>query len=317
MGARIRPPFRSVRDLAKLMPEGVATRIDLTLASSTSSVARWTASGELLHVHPGVVMLPRAAENPLARARAATLWANGPLSHASALALWDVVAPSSGLLHVTVPADRNPRRTSGVVVHRTTVHLPTTRVRDVPVTSLDRSLVDTWDWAHRSRKGRRNGGEPMARQAVIECVRGRRIGVNALRAASAALRVHAGKTALTRLLDLVEQGCESELEIWGATHVLPGPPTVPSPVQQHSVRLGGGRWVRLDAAYPEALVAVELDGAAFHGSREARERDLRRDSALAALGWVVLRFSYARLMADPEGCRREIEAVVLARLAAR
>jgi hypothetical protein len=31
----------------------------------------------------------------------------------------------------------------------------------------------------------------------------------------------------------------------------------------------------------------------------------------------VLRFSYARLMADPEGCRREIEAVVRRRLAHR
>jgi hypothetical protein len=306
-----------MHDLAELMPEGVSSRIDLTLASSTSSVARWTAAGELLHVHPGVVMLPRAAEDPLARARAATLWAKGPLSHRSALALWDVVAPSEGLLHVTVPADRYPRRTTGVIVHRTTVHLPTTRIRDIPVTSLGRTLVDTWDWAHRAKKGRRNGGEPIARQAVIECVRSRRVEVKALRAESATLRVHAGKAALLTLLDLVDRGCESELEIWGATHVLPGPPTVPSPIQQHSVRLGDGRWVRLDAAYPDALVAVELDGAAFHGSREARERDLRRDSALAALGWVVLRFSYARLMADPEGCRREIEAVVLARLTAR
>ncbi len=48
-----------------------------------------------------------------------------------------------------------------------------------------------------------------------------------------------------------------------------------------------------------------------------RERDLRRDTALAAPGWVVLRFSYARLMADPEGCRREIEAVVQGRMAGR
>jgi hypothetical protein len=304
-----------VRDLSELMPEGVATRVDLTLASSTSSVARWTAAGDLLHVHPGVVMLPRAAEDPLARARAATLWAKGPLSHRSALALWDVVAPSDGLLHVTVPADRYPRRTSGVVVHRTTVRLPTTTVRGIAVTSLGRSLVDTWDWAHRSKKGRRNGGEPVVRQAVIESVRSRRIGVGALRVESATLRAHAGKTALTTLLDLVEQGCQSELEIWGVTHVLPGAPHLPAPVQQHSVRLGNGRWVRLDAAWPELRVAVELDGAAFHGSREARERDLRRDTALAALGWVVLRFSYARLMADPEGCRREIEAVVRQRMA--
>ena len=53
-------------------------------------------------------------------------------------------------------------------------------------------------------------------------------------------------------------------------------------------------------------MAVELDGAAFHGSADARERDTRRDVALAALGWVVLRFSYRRLTREPEGCRREI-----------
>ena len=112
------------------------------------------------------------------------------------------------------------------------------------------------------------------------------------------------------LLDLIAGGCESELEIWGVTNVIPGPPHLPQWVQQFSVRLGDGRSIRLDAAYPEARVAVELDGAAIDGSRHARERDLRRDAALAALGWVVLRFSYARLMSDPEGCRREIEAVV-------
>jgi very-short-patch-repair endonuclease len=66
--------------------------------------------------------------------------------------------------------------------------------------------------------------------------------------------------------------------------------------------------VRLDAAWPDVKLAVELDGAAFHGSPEARERDLRRDAALAALGWVVLRFSYRRLMREPEACRAEILA---------
>ena len=70
-------------------------------------------------------------------------------------------------------------------------------------------------------------------------------------------------------------------------------------------------------AWPEARVAVALDGAASHGSRDQRERDLRRDTALAALGWVVLRSSYRRLTTGPEGCRREIEAVVRGRLAER
>jgi hypothetical protein len=158
---------------------------------------------------------------------------------------------------------------------------------------------------------------PIVRQALIEAVRDRGVSVTALRTESAAQRAHAGRVALGRLLDLIAGGCESELEIWGVTHVLPGPPDVPAWTQQFPVRLPDGRWVKLDAAYREARVAVELDGAAFHGSRSARERDLRRDSALAALGWVVLRFSFARLMADPDGCRREILAAVRRRLANR
>ena len=299
------------------MPEGVSTRIDLALASSTSSVARWTASGEVVHVHPGVVMLPHLVDDLSARARAAHLWARGPISHVSALELWDALSPVGGPLHVSVPADRFPRRTSGVVVHRTTLGLPTTHLDGIAVTSLPRSLVDAWDWAHRNRRGRPNGGTSRARQAVIECLRARRTDVVAIRRASMAAPVHAGRAQLMTLLDLIANGCESELEVWGATNVLPGPPRLPQWVQQYAIRLGDGRSVRLDAAYPEARVAVELDGAAFHGSRQARERDLRRDTALAALGWVVLRFSYARLMADPEGCRREIEAVVLGRLARR
>ena len=128
--------------------------------------------------------------------------------------------------------------------------------------------------------------------------------------------MHAGRRALTTLLDLIDRGCESELEIWGVLHVLPGPPRVPAPVQQYAIRLPNGRLVRADAAYVDARVAVELDGAAFHGSRDARERDIRRDSALAGLDGLVLRYSFARAMSDPDGCRREIETVVLRRLAA-
>ena len=89
-------------------------------------------------------------------------------------------------------------------------------------------------------------------------------------------------------------------------HVLAVPGS-PACEQQYRLQLPGGP-VRLDAAWPEVKLAVELDGAAFHGSREARERDLRRDAALAALGWVVLRFSYRRLMREPDACRAEILA---------
>jgi len=91
-------------------------------------------------------------------------------------------------------------------------------------------------------------------------------------------------------------------------------PGLPRLVQQHPVRLPSAT-VHLDAAVPELGIAIELDGAALHGSAADRERDTRRDVALAALGWVVLRFSYHRLTTDPEGCRQELLQVCAARRA--
>src|SRR3712207_2059112 len=304
----------AMHDLAQLLPHGAAPRHELTLATSTTSVARWTADDDLVHLHPGVVVLAERLDDPAVKARAATLWARGPLSHFSALAAWGVVPGPISPVHVTVPADRFPRGSGGVVAHRTTLPLPVTRLDGVPVVRLTRSLVDAWSWAYSLRRNPvATHDQAAARQAVIESVRSRGVTVAALRDESMRLRVHGGRAELRRLLDLVAGGCESELEIWGVTRVLPGPPRLPAYVQQHPLRLPDGRWIRLDAAYVEARVAVELDGAAFHGSRAARERDLRRDTALAALGWVVLRFSYARLVADPGGCQREIAAVLLRR----
>jgi very-short-patch-repair endonuclease len=87
---------------------------------------------------------------------------------------------------------------------------------------------------------------------------------------------------------------------------------MPRFIQQCRVRLPFAT-VHLDAAVPELKIAIELDGAAFHGSAQDRERDTRRDVALAALGWVVLRFSYRRLTTEPAACRREILRVCAAR----
>jgi very-short-patch-repair endonuclease len=69
----------------------------------------------------------------------------------------------------------------------------------------------------------------------------------------------------------------------------------------------------LDAAYDEVLLAVEMDGAAWHGSKQQREGDIRRDALLATIGWQTLRLSYARMTASPDRCRHEILQVHAAR----
>ncbi len=306
------------RPVDVLLPHGVARRAEVAAATSTSTVGRWLARGELMVVAPGVVALPDRAARWADRARAATLYAGAPLSHLSALTAAGLVRPTAGPLHVTVGLERCLRDAPDVRVHRSGRRLATIRCDGLDAVEPARSLVDAWSWAWSPvRNGRAPVEQPVVRQAVIEAVRTRAIRVSAVRHASDRLARHAGRAELAALLKLVEGGCQSELEVFGVQHVLPGAPAVPAYVQQHRVVLPDGRAVELDMAWPDAQVAVELDGAAFHGSHEARERDLRRDSALAALGWVVLRFSYERLVSDPEGCRREIEAVVRRRLADR
>ena len=75
-----------------------------------------------------------------------------------------------------------------------------------------------------------------------------------------------------------------------------------------------GRTFFLDAACEEAQLAVEMDGAAWHGSRDQRERDIRRDASPATVGWQTLRFSFSRLTGSPDGCRHDIRAAHTARL---
>ena len=58
------------------------------------------------------------------------------------------------------------------------------------------------------------------------------------------------------------------------------------PVRQHPV----GRY-RLDNAYPDIKLFVELDGYGSHSSRDAFIRDRHRQNDVVGLGWAPLRFT--------------------------
>jgi very-short-patch-repair endonuclease len=60
------------------------------------------------------------------------------------------------------------------------------------------------------------------------------------------------------------------------------------PVAQLWVEVGGGTRYRLDLAFPDRMIAVEVDGSQ-HEERPAQEADAIRDAALEALGWTVIR----------------------------
>jgi very-short-patch-repair endonuclease len=73
---------------------------------------------------------------------------------------------------------------------------------------------------------------------------------------------------------------------------------VPAPELQHAI------WTPLaefhaDLAWPESRVMVEFDGD-VHRDRRVFVEDLRRQNALVAAGWTVLRFSSADVLGRPD-----------------
>jgi hypothetical protein len=295
-----------MHDLVPLLGPGRAvSTVALAHRTSARSVGRWLRSGRLVRVFPGWVTVPELADEWLVRAYAATGYTGGALSHLTALAAHRVTKVETTRLHVTVPASRRVRSSTWLRIHRSIQDPVVVRARGLQATALPRSLVDAWGDAHRARAERRT--PELVRGALLRAVRDRRVAVADV-AEQVALRPELpGRLRLVELLEMVDRGSHSELELFGVQHVLTVP-ALPRCQLQHRVLLPDGP-VRLDAAWPEVKLAVEFDGAAFHGSREARERDLRRDAALSVLGWVVLRFSYRRLTSDPDGCRAQIAAV--------
>ncbi len=56
------------------------------------------------------------------------------------------------------------------------------------------------------------------------------------------------------------------------------------------------------------LLGIECDGAAYHATRAARDRDRLRQSVLEGLGWTIHRIWSTDWWRDPEGCLARVEA---------
>jgi very-short-patch-repair endonuclease len=264
------------------------------------------AIGDLITIFPGVAVRPELVGDPDTRRRAALAFA-GPgaaLSHTSALAVWGVPVPDDPEVHILTGPERRIR-VAGIVAHRRVgfrPEPPTVVVRNgLPVTRLEQSLVDAWPY----------GSGPHQRAPLLYAVGQRWTTPARIAAALTGARNLPGVRELRVLLAKLAAGCRSELELWGHDHVFTGP-GMPRFARQVPVRLGS-RTVYLDVYHHPTRTNFELDGAAFHGSREQRERDLRRDAALATLGILVVRFSHTRLVYQPEQVREEVRAILAAR----
>jgi very-short-patch-repair endonuclease len=259
-------------------------------------VPRWavgnaTRGGQLVGVHPGIYRDPA---QPLDRLRAAALYVGdrGALSHTTALTVWGLASAVDDV-HVTVVRDSRIRCSQAITVHtRRARDLRIMRRHALPVMPLEDTLVDAWPLQP----------EPNRTGCLVEAVGARMTLPERIAAALARAPHLRDRKALRVLVDKLVQGCRSHLEIFGVDRIFAG---LPHFARQIRMKVGG-RVYYLDAYAERERLNVELDGASWHGTAEQRERDLRRDVALATAGVRVVRFSYQRLTSEPDEVRSQL-----------
>ncbi len=84
---------------------------------------------------------------------------------------------------------------------------------------------------------------------------------------------------------------------------------VPKPLFNYSLTLGTERF-ELDAAWPDARLAVEMDTPTHHEDWRAQERDRDRDRTLRVAGWTVIRVTPRMLERTPAALAADLKALI-------
>jgi very-short-patch-repair endonuclease len=263
------------------------------------------ARGRLHRVHRGVYAVGHRLLSPDGN-RVAAVLACGPgavLSHRSAAAAWGIRASHRARIEVTRTG--RGRVSPRIEIHGVVSLAPddTTHLRAIPITSLARTLVDLAAVIP----------EPALERAVHEAEVLRLLDVAAVHAAIARAPNRRGIAALRAILGTPSPGpTRSALERRFLALCRGG--DLPMPRLNAWVALDERR-VEVDALWEPERLIVELDGAATHHTTRRFHEDRRRDAALAARGYVVVRLTWPRVAGEPDAVVEELGRVLALRRA--
>lgn len=288
---------RKMTELAEtqygLLSHGQATALGL----GRHAIEHRLATGRWLSPTTGVYRLPGTPPTWEQRVMVLVL-ASGPVaaaSHRSAAALLGIPGfARHGVVEVTTPRPRR-HRDPDAVVHRWRVlpedHL--TVIEGLVTTRTARTLVDLAGVLHPARTER----------AVDNCLAAGLVNIGALRATfdDLAQRGRRGIALMRRLLEARDStyvAPASELEARFLALVRNA--GVPEPVRQLDIG-NADDWIgRVDFAYPQVKLVIELDSRRHHSADLDRQSDEARDARLHNAGWRVLRISWDELVTDPD-----------------
>jgi len=278
----------------------------LQLGLSATAVGRRLSSGLFVALYPGVYRVGAAPETWPQRLLGACLWADGVASHRSSLSLLGLEGYSGRIIEITTTATR---RTSigSVRIHHSDNLAPfeLTTVDSIPTTNPTRTLLDVGSVL--SQKG--------LEEALDSALRQRLTSLDRLRAGVERLggRGSRGPGALGKLLDArgdvvpTDSALETRLSRLLRRHHLP------QPERQVEVRDGNGFIGRVDFAYPEMKIAIEVQSHRWHSSWGAQRSDMDRLTRLQTQGWIIIQVTYEDLERHPDRVAGRIHEALDAR----
>ena len=282
---------------------GVIGRAQLLRGALTArEIDHRVATGKLHVIHAGVYSVGHPLLSQEGRWMAAVLAAGeeGVLSHRSAGAVWGICADDPVATETTSPG-RHDRR-AGLRPHRgTPADDETTLHRGIPVTTIDRTLIDLAAVLPFHRLAR------AVDQAEI-------LGVLDLRSLTRLMLRHRGRRGIARLrlvlAQLAETGARmtrSELED-RFLHFL-DVAGIRKPETNLNVEIDG-RWFEVDCFWREERVIVELDGYAVHGNRSAFETDRERLRILQAAGFDAVAVTWRQISRGADALERDLRRLL-------
>ena len=279
-----------VAELARAQWGVVSTWQLRRLGVSKDTIDGWLRGGRLYRLHRGVYALGHPVLTAEGRALAAVLACGegAVLSHRSAARHWGLIA-SDGTTGIDVSAARSRENAPGIRIHRPRRLAPqdVTVHRGIPITSVARTFLDV---APLTASG---GFEAMLGQAEILQLYDLRAFEDVVDRAGG----HRGRGRFARAIGREPKLTRNALERRFLALVRGAGMTVP--IVNEPLDVVGHPGIKPDFHWPAERVIVETDGRETHLTRAAFQADRRRDAALAADGYIVLRFTWADVRDQP------------------
>lgn len=266
-----------------------------SLGFTKPAIRHLVAARRIFRLYRGVYVVGRPELTREARWIAAVLAApdGAALAHVSAAVAHQLLQYESGRPHVIVPATSSGRGRDGIIVHRSSdITEGDVVIRDgIRTTSVLRTLVDL-------SRGRLP--DLPLNAAVRQAARLHHADLQKLRG-------EPRLDGMVRLYDPLAGMTESELEVRFVE--LCTRFRLPTPTPQF--RFGS---LRADFVFEQARVAVELDSRRWHGNDVNFLTDRRKERAIRAAGYELLRFTWAEVVHEPARVAAEIRAALARRV---